>query len=334
MKKTAFIIIFLSLCLTSCNKTKSYKNKLQVHHEKLEPSEITVKKYNEELFSIDTADFLQGIKSMKDDYSIFLGDGFDNDDALKYLKAFVTDTFCIRINDMASKRFSDTRNLENEIKAVYQRLHYYYPDIRIPETYFYVSGIDYGIPSIMIQQDGILIALDYYLGNDSKIYDYVGMPRYRSIRCQPSYITRDLAQSLYSIHFEKNNQKDVLSEMINKGKELYFIEAMNPSLADSVLLGYSHKQMQWAKQHEGDIWSTIVSNNMLYANDINVFRSLFGDGPFTQAFSQEAPARLGEFIGLHIIRSYMTYNDVNLQDMIRNNDIQQIFQDSRYKPKS
>ena len=331
MKKILFIA--LAFVLSSCVKTKTYKDKLQVHHENLEPQEIVVKKYNEALFSIDTANFTEGLKAIKDDYLIFLGGDLDNEDAVSYLKAFAVDTFCIRLNKLVENKFSDDTELTKEIKSVYQRLNYYYPGMEFPETYFYVSGVDYEMPAVMIQPGGILISLDYYLGNEDQLYDYIGMPRFRSVRCQPSYITRDLAQAFYDNYFAGLvSKKDVLSEMISAGKQLYFIEAMNPAMPDSVLLGYSSKQTQWAKQYEPDIWATMVGNNILYANDREVFRNFFGDGPFTQQFSREAPSRLGEFIGLQIIRSYMTHNDVSLQDMLRNDDLQQIFQASQYKP--
>ena len=331
MKKV--LLIALAFVLSSCVKTKTYKDKLQVHHENLEPQEIVVKKYNEALFSIDTADFAEGLKSIKDDYMVFLGGDLDNADAVAYLKAFAVDTFCIRLNDLVEKKFSDDKALRKEIKSVYQRMNYYYPGIMIPETYFYVSGVDYEIPAVMIQPDAVLISLDYYLGNDDGIYDYIGMPRYRSLRCQPSYITRDLAQAFYdNMYVRRAAKKDVLSEMINVGKQLYFIEAMNPALPDSVLFGYSSQQTQWAQQYEADVWAAIVGNNMLYANDMMAFRNFFGDAPFTQAFSRESAPRLGEFIGLQIIRSYMTHNDVSLQELLKNNDLQQIFQDSQYKP--
>ena len=331
MKKV--LLIALAFVLSSCVKTKTYKDKLQVHHENLEPQEIVVKKYNEALFSIDTADFAEGLKSIKDDYMVFLGGDLDNADAVAYLKAFAVDTFCIRLNDLVEKKFSDDKALRKEIKSVYQRMNYYYPGIMIPETYFYVSGVDYEIPAVMIQPDAVLISLDYYLGNDDGIYDYIGMPRYRSLRCQPSYITRDLAQAFYdNMYARRAAKKDVLSEMINVGKQLYFIEAMNPALPDSVLFGYSSQQTQWAQQYEADVWAAIVGNNMLYANDMMAFRNFFGDAPFTQAFSRESAPRLGEYIGLQIIRSYMTHNDVSLQELMKNNDLQQIFQNSQYKP--
>ena len=335
MKKLLFKILFFVLVfvVSSCENTKTYKDKLQVHYENLEPQEITVKSYNEVLFSIDTANFAEGLKSIKDDYLVFLGGDLDNEDAVAYLKAFAIDTFCIRINKLVEEKFSNNEALAKDIKAVYQRFNYYYPGMEFPDTYFYVSGVDYEMPAVMIQPDGILISLDYYLGNEGNFYDYIGMPRYRSVRCQPSYITRDLAQAFYDNFFAvRVTKKDVLSEMISAGKKLYFIEAMNPALPDSVLMGYTSKQTKWAKQYEADIWATIVGDNILYANDMMVFRNFFGDAPFTQQFSRESPARLGEYIGLQIIRSYMTHNDVSLQDLLKNNDLQQIFQNSQYKP--
>lgn len=335
MKKIFFkVLVLLMVFVTlSCEKTKTHKDKLQVHYENLEPQELTIKKYNEALFSIDTADFANGLKSIQKDYWVFLGGNLDDAEAVDYLKAFAVDTFCIKLNKLVKERFSDDTELTEDIKSVYQHLNYYYPGIDIPETYFYVSGIDYEMPAVMIQPDGVLISMDYYLGNEGKLYDYIGMPRYRSVRCQPSYVTRDLAQAFYDNFFAgRIAQKDVLSGMISAGKQLYFIEAMNPSLPDSVLMGYSSKQTQWAEQYEADVWAAMVGNNMLYENDMMTFRNFFGDGPFTQAFSKEAPARLGEYIGLQIIRSYMMHNEVSLQDLLKNNDVQQIFQNSQYKP--
>lgn len=335
MKRIVAILMFVAVLLVSCQETNSYKDKLYVDYESLEPQNLEVRSYNEALFSIDTANFANGLKSIKDDFLVFLGGDLDDENAIRYLKDFATDTFCLRVNEMTEEKYRYTDVLNNDIKSVYQHLNYYYPDIVIPPTYLYISGIDYNVPSVMIDERGVVIALDFYLSNEDGIYDYVGMPRFRSLRCNPSYITRDLAESIYLGYIERPQpQGDVLTEMIKSGKRLYFIEAMNPSLPDSVLLGYSEKQMNWVKQHEGDVWASLVGNDMLYAKSAELFRTYFGDGPFTQAYSQEAPARLGEFVGLQIIRSYMTNNDVTMQEMLRDNDIQQIFQHSQYKPKS
>lgn len=329
------LMVLSSLVITSCQKSNTYKNKLQVHHEHLEPQEITIKNYSKALFSLDSANFAEEIRNIQNEYPVFLEGDLHNLDAVNYLKGFATDTFCIRINNMVEKKFYNTGKLEKDIKSVYQIFSYYYPNIKLPdETYFYVSGIDYNTPKVMILPNGILISTDMYLDNENKIYDYVGMPRYVSQRCKPVYITRDLAEAIYTTFiYKKQYQKDVLTEMINTGKKLYFVEALNPSLPDSVIMGYTSKQINWIEQYEGDVWASIVGNDMLYAKNAEIFRGFFNDAPFTQAFSNESPGRLGEYIGLQIIRSYMNNNEVTLQELMNNNDIQQIFQSSQYKPR-
>ena len=121
--------------------------------------------------------------------------------------------------------------------------------------------------------------------------------------------------------------------MIEQGKKLYFIEAMNPALPDSVILGYSTPQMEWAQDNEGAVWAAVVGNNMLYSNNVDNRRLLFNDGPFTAAFAEEAPARLGDFLGLQIVRSFMTNNDETLTNLMKLTDYQDILERSKYKPR-
>jgi hypothetical protein len=50
-------------------------------------------------------------------------------------------------------------------------------------------------------------------------------------------------------------------------------------------------------------------------------------------FSKDSPSRLGEWIGLQIIRSYMQKNrDVTLQMLLQETDAQKILTLSGYKP--
>ena len=114
----------------------------------------------------------------------------------------------------------------------------------------------------------------------------------------------------------------------------FFMEAMSPLTADEVLLGYTPSQLQWAEDFQGDLWADIVGSQVLYSSDMEVYRTFLADGPFTNEYSHEAPARLGEFIGLNIIRSYVKANpEVALRDLMEGRDLQAIFQESHYKPK-
>lgn len=332
MKK---ILLFglLIVFFVSCSKSMGYKKKLNVQYKGLEPQELEVLEYNKALFAIDTADFEEGIRAIQPQFSTLLGENIGTDE-MRYLKDFVTDTFIMKINEMTEMAFPNSKLVSEKVKGVYQHLKYYYPEIVMPPTYTYVSGISYDNGPVMITPETVMISLDFYLSNNDLVYDKIGMPRYMSRRCQPASLTKDLAEVIYYTYiFRGGNTKSVLTEMIENGKKYFFIEAMDPTLNDSIILGYSSQQMEWAKANEGQVWAAVVGNNMLYSNNMNDKRVLFNDGPFTSAFSEEAPARLGDFLGLQIVRSFMSHNDESLMVLMKMIDYQDILQRSQYKPR-
>lgn len=327
-----FGVLIVSVILLSCSKSGGYKAKLNIPYKNLEPQEVEIVEYNKVLFAIDTADFEAGIKALAPQFEPLLGDTL-NEDFVMYLKEFVTDTFILKINSLVNETFPDIEAVAKDVKYVYQHVKYYYPEYTIPTTYSYVSGIYHDKPHL-INDDYILLGLDFYLSNKDYVYDRIGFPRYMSRRCQPAYLTRDLAEAFYNSFITKQiNQKNVLAEMIEHGKKLYFVEAMDPRLQDSVIMGYSSSQMQWARDNEGEVWASVVGNEMLYANNYDSKRLLFGDGPFTAPFGEEAPARLGEYLGLQIVRSFMSNNDVTLIELMNMTDCQDVLQRSQYKPR-
>lgn len=330
IKNICFLVF--AIIAVSCSKSDGYKKKLDVPYKNLEPQNVEITEYNEVLFSIDTANFEEGLKAVMPQYKALLGDTL-NEEFVKYLKDFVTDTFMLRINSLVEETFPDIEIVAIQVKDVYQHFKYYYPEITMPRTYTYVSGVYYDRPNV-ISNDYVLLGLDFYLNNKDLVYDKIGYPRYISRRCQPAYLPKNLAEELYYTFIDNQiSQKTVLAEMIERGKKYYFIEAMTPSTADSVLLGYSTSQMDWADDNEGMIWAAIVGNNMLYSTAVEHKRLLFNDGPFTAAFSEDSPARLGDYLGLQIVRSFMSNNDETLQRLMKINDCQDVLQRSQYKPR-
>jgi len=330
---TLFVLL-LSVVLVSCSQSTGYKKKLNVPYQKIEPQKVEITEYNKALFAIDTAHFEEGIQAIRPRFQALLGENLSASE-INDLKEFVTDSFMMTINKLVEEAFPNMDVVSEKVRDVYQHIHFYYPDIVIPPTYTYISGINYANGPVMIgQEKGVLISLDYYLSNNDLVYDKIGMPRYISRRCQPASLTKYVAEAFYYTFFYKGgNATNALSDMIERGKKYYFIEAMDPSLPDSIILGYSARQTEWIHDNEGLVWASIVGNNMLYTSSFDQQRLLFNDGPFTAAFSEEAPSRLGEFFGLQIIRSYMSHNDESLQNLLQMTDYQDVLQRSRYKPR-
>ena len=124
MNRITYLLIAVFLLFVSCDNTTSYKKKLQINNKNLEPQSLVVKSYNEALFSVDTHNFVNELKLIQKEYPAFLNGDLDDPEVIDYIRNFVTDTFCVRLNMMVEDRFSDKSSLDKEIKDVYQRFKY------------------------------------------------------------------------------------------------------------------------------------------------------------------------------------------------------------------
>jgi hypothetical protein len=318
--------------MAACQKQEpAYKAKLNV---KPEAYDLEFDRYEEVLFNLDTADFQQELKRIQDRYKVFIGGDLNNPQAVQYLKDFATDPFSITLYDKVMTAFPDLKEVVPVVEDVMAHFHYYYPDISLPKKAFTcITGVRPDEPPVQIIADNLVISLDWYLNGDV-LYDQIGMPRYMAVRTHKATLAKDVALCLYMYYlYEQRKQGQIISEMVFYGRRNFFVEAMCPTMADSVVLGYSSSQWQWAVENEGAVWADIVGNRRLYEAGLDTYMMFFGDGPFTQAYSNDAPSRLGEFFGLNITRSYFSNNEVSLQDLMQRKDLQNIFQDSGYKPK-
>ena len=329
------LLSLISVCLViaSCQpKQPDYKQKLAI---KPEPYHLRFERYEDVLFNLDTTDFQHELMAIQDHYHVFLGGDLTNPDAVRYLKDFATDPYCIKMYHKVKTAFPDLKVVQPMVEDVFAHFHYYYPDIKLPtEVFTCVTGISADVPPVQIIEDKLVISLDWYLDGD-EIYDQIGMPRYMSQRTHVETLAKDVANRLYMYYiYEWRKQGQVVGEMVFYGRLNFFIEAMCPGIKDNILLGYSEDQWRWVVENEGQLWADIVGSQRLYDAGLDAHMMFFGDGPFTQAYGNESPSRLGEFFGLNIIRSYVaTHNDFNLQRFVKRKDLQNIFQDSGYKPK-
>ena len=325
------IIVFAFLAVSCQDKAPAYKAKLDI---KPTPYDLEFDRYEDVLFNLDTADFQAELMKIQERYRVFLSGDLNNLNAVKYLKDFATDPYSIGLYNKVKVAFPDLKQVEPMVEEVFAHFHHYYPEIEIPKkVYTCVTGVNYDEPPVQVIDGNLVISLDWYLNRD-EVYDQIGMPKYIQTRTNVATLAKDVANRLYMYYlYDWRKQGQIVGEMVFYGRLNYFIEAMYPSIADSVLLGYSSDQWQWAVENEGQVWADIVGNRRLYDAGLDAYMMYFADGPFTQAYSNDAPSRLGEFFGLNIIRAYASNHDYDLVELMNRKDLQNIFQDSGYKPK-
>lgn len=335
MKRISIIIgvVLVAIAFAGCDaEPAKYKKKLKV--DTGSAPTLDFMRYEEVLFNLDTANFRQELMAIQKDFQPFLDGDLSDPMAVKYLKDFAIDPFSLVLYQKVKDAFPNLNDVKSMVSGVYQHFNHYYPEIDLPSRVFTcVSGINSDIPPVMILDDALVISLDWYLDGD-EVYDMIGVPKYRSERTSPSSLPKDIGSQLYLNYIQKpHKQTNLLEEMVYMGKALLFVEAMSPSLPEQMLLGYNESQLNWVETNERDLWADLVGNQLLYSSEYEVFRIFFADGPFTNEYSHEAPPRLGEYLGLQIVRSYMNNQDCSLQDLMQNTDLQGVFQDSKYKPK-
>lgn len=318
MKNTIGIIV-LCLCLAACNSCKD--------------EEITtaIKRYEVALFNIDTTDFANGVEDIWPEYKIFLGDQLPDERGMTQLKNFVTDTHLIATYQYTMIKFPNLQAVETGLNKGFNIYQSHFPERPKPQVYSYISGYDIQMP-VKFADTALIIGLDLYLGKDYEPYREMGYPLYITNRLEPQYILPDCFNEIAWSHITRLSSYTLLDAMIEEGKALYFSEVMLPNAPHHDIIKYSEVQHKWVEQNERNIWSFLIENQLLYSTDAKAITMFMTDGPFTSGFSDEAPARLGHWLGWRIVKAYMENKSVTLPELFENTDSQKILQDSGYKP--
>jgi len=327
---TTFLIA-ISFFFGSCNQAEMKFPQAEVAD--LPEIDFAIHRYGKTLFELDTINFQQELKSIREEYSIFLNADLNDTSNIQQLYTYVTDTQLISIYEKSVEVYPNTYQLENELSDAFARHHYFFPNNTIPKVYTYISDLYYELP-IWIKNDILVIAIDLYLGDNFPLYFRLGLPQYK-IRCMsPENLPVDVMKAMYFNEVAlQNKPKTLLDRMVDGGKLLVYLDAVLPGLPDEIKICYTKSQMNWAIENEENVWAFLVSNNLLYTTDYQAQTKLIQDGPFTTGFGNQSPSRLGIFMGWNIVIDFLNNNpDVSLEELMKINDSQKILQESRYKP--
>lgn len=317
------------MILTSCNTHNGHKQDVDVSG--IDLPEIEILRFEKALFGIPPDSLQLGLKHIQPDFPVFLNADLDDTLNIIQLHKFVTDPLNIKLFDSTVAIYPDLNFLESGLTSGFKHFRYYFPDKPVPDVFTYVSGLLYELP-VQFFNDDMIIALDMYLG-ELEEYRRMRIPLYQVKKMNREYVVRDAMHELFFYHFALKPGKDFLQMMINRGKHLYFLDAMMPKTPDYIKIEYPEEKLRWCFQNEKNIWSFIIENEVLYDSDAGINRRFFVDGPFTSEFSSDSPARLGEWIGWQVVRAYMENNPtVTLQQLIDEQDAQIILSKSGYKP--
>jgi hypothetical protein len=67
-------------------------------------------------------------------------------------------------------------------------------------------------------------------------------------------------------YFQKNLVgRDLLSQMIYKGKMMYFLDKMLPELSMGDKFRFNREQMVWVEENEASVWEYFIEEDLLFS---------------------------------------------------------------------
>ncbi len=315
--KIGFFIFILSLGVVSCKKeTKG----VDVSHLQ---SNVKIVRF-EQIFADANEKTFPAIKSK---YKMFFPDGRTDNDWL----AYKNDTIFQELYTESQKTFGNFKVQKKALESVFKHVKYYYPNFKDPEVYTIISNLD--VENQVIYADSILlISLDTYLGK-SKIY-YADSPVYVQKNFEPQRIPIDVATAIAYKTSPEIPYRMFIERIIAYGKLKYAVQQFLPEYSEAEIMGYADEQIQWAKNNEYPMWQYFMEKEYLFNSEKDLQRRFMDVAPFSKfyiATDAESPGQIGIWLGLQIVKSYMTYNQVSLPEMLATAPID-IFNKSKYKP--
>lgn len=335
------LISLIAICVFSFLFVSCHKNSQRYTFEKSSDNKIEIKisRFDKDLVKMDTKNGLNSVKGLYRKYPEFMSAFINNvlevdeRDTIKvadHLLRFVSDTAFYKINEKTLQTFDDVTDIEKDLSGAFTYVHQYFPDMKIPTIYFFVSGFN---RAVLMTDDFVGVGVDFYLGADYApykefTYDYLLYNMRRDM------LSIDVVSaSLFRYFSFDGNQNRLIDNMLYRGKIIYLAASVMPDKKMDDVIGYSPDQMKWAQEYESEVWKAIVGQKDLFSTNVKLIGKYLNDAPFTTPISQESPGRLGIYIGFKIVESYMQKNkNVSIQDLMKMTDYQQMLQNSGYQP--
>ncbi|HKL38227.1 MAG TPA: hypothetical protein VJ876_04975, partial [Bacteroidales bacterium] len=225
----------------------------------------------------------------------------------------------------------DLEPLEEDLEEGFRHYKHYFPEKEVPAIYTFMGGFN---QSMVVADSTLAIGLDKYLGRDCKFYDKLGWDEYRQKNMHKQKIPTDCMRAWAQTEWPFNDSTDnLLSNMLYRGKLLYFTKSMLPSEPDTLVTGFTADELKWCRNNEEQIWNYLIDHKLMYSTDYMTINKMINPAPFTSGFPRISPGQAVNWLGWQIIEAYMDRNrKVTLEKLMKENEYQQILNASKYQP--
>ena len=217
------------------------------------------------------------------------------------------------------------------MEDAFKHFHYYFPEKPLPQIITYVAGFN---QSAITGDSLIAMGLDKYLGTKEPLYQEAGIYNYLVMNMYPKKLASDCITFWGETEFPYyDSVNNLVSNMIYRGRMLYFSRAMLPDQPDTINWGFSAKNLDYCVENEKAMWTELIEKKYLFNTDHFTIDKFILEGPYTKDFGRESPARAAVWIGYRIVSAYMAKNgSVTLPMLMAEKNYMNILNQSSYNP--
>ncbi|WP_073407786.1 gliding motility lipoprotein GldB [Flavobacterium johnsoniae] len=317
MKMYRFVVVLCLFFLSCDQKTKVEKEVEEI------PVDIKVERFDKVFFETKPED----LAKVKKQYPFFFPEGNDDNVWLQKMK----EPIWREVYDEVQKKYANFEPVREEFNELFKHVKYYFPKTKTPKVITVIGEMDYNAKAIYADSL-VIVALELYLGREHKFYEF---PNYLKYNFEERQIMPDVVSSFTYRNIPSYPDKNLISQMIFEGKQLYTKDLLLPQYTDAEKIGYKPEQIKWCEENESYMWRYFLENEMLYSLDPKLTTRFIVPAPFSKFYLEidnDSPGRVGAWIGWQIVRSYMKNNNVSLSELLKVN-AKEIFEKSKYKPK-
>jgi hypothetical protein len=316
--RVALIGLFCALWLFSCSK----------------PDDLSVVRLDQQLFAAKSASDIRTFLNQHPDVAqlYFNANQAGNDTALiRELTDRVNNPALQDFNKQLQAEYGDFSDLRTQLADAFANIKKDFPDFKTPRVITMASG--FMGPDLVVNDSLVIISIDYFAGPRSK-YRPQGpsFPQYILRRYQREYIVPAVIFAL-SDRYNATNRTDqtLLADMVYYGKGYVFTRTMLPETNDSLIIGYSDKQLTETFNAQDIVWAHFIDEKLLYQTSPAIKQRYMNERPFTAEIGRAAPGAIGRWLGWRIVSSYYDKRNVGIRELMQNADARQIFEQAGYK---
>jgi hypothetical protein len=222
---------------------------------------------------------------------------------------------------------------DQELPRLLGRYKNIFPDATLPEKMVtLISDVDYNHKIIDVDSL-LLISIDVFLGEDHPLYE--GIPLYIRENMRPAQILPEIAEVLSIKQLPAVKERTFLAHLIYHGKKQWLKQQLLPKTHVSEILGFTPQQLLWSIENEKEIWNYFASQEMLFSTQSDLLSRFIRPAPFSKFYldvDQDAPGKIGQWMGLQIVSAYADRNNKSIQEIIQM-PYMELYRESKYKPR-